>query len=1012
MASWEGHDAGLGSDWETLGPVLPHHKVRGSRTADFVRFAQLQSELKASCGCILEFTRRNFRSLADLAPEFSEVCAVLEQGSETKLCDLASHVRNMESLVQRIHVKEKLRIVFIGPLKAGKSTLINMLLSTTLDEYEMMLPVDNKAATCCIWKVESCSGAKACVFLNQELQEEWNLEGVEAKDIRADIASFLERRFSRDANPLNRGEISVLLPLQLLNPFGCHYSLVDTPGFTESSEYRELVSSFLQDHSHIACMVCPLTEGTALPEETQSMLRLNSYSKTFWVLTRFDMALMLKTGKQRLSKMSNRQVADSLVVKFQKDINSMGNTARVFRHAAGLMLDPDDSINKLLQEHLPLEEAKTWIADIQAHVKECFMAMQQEQTVLSSQAQQAMVRTAELMDVYTDKVKSSQGTVALSDFYAREMETAAEDAAACLEREIKQEVDTLRAKRLSELCHLASQEVLQEGGRIGKVTWVRHSYIERVLALLAPKIEHELEVRLGEAMQRAHEKTLEVALRLLREAGLDGLQGANISSQSEIIRPETDHLRGRYPVESVTMLTGATFLAGRAAATEAGAAVLSSLGVSFTSLQLVGLVSSAIGAIAVLGFTTKYALEVHPFWYYETAQAELIEDIKRTNHWNILTQACIARSRSQLLSNAARFRFKFSELLLTQGASQEALHTLFPDLLLLEKIRAKLAQCCHHVQRFMEADSLTSRAGQDVVSCCSWRIPRMWSKIISQTNVYVGENSRTDTIDGFVLARLLCFRTEALIRMSCFQEASHTIAIFKKTFPALLLPVVYGAAVDVLLSYYEDKRALEPIEAQVCYCTTELEGLEDHEEVPCLVKIWYLAVVSSFSASGDGGGHVKELKLLPEAITCWMQQEMRPPCFESIVKQKVTLVKELSSSLTISQSDSKLQEEEIKKVFQDQCEQFISDLVESVHVLLEALPPEHLSMSRLARSILKHVLGTVKACLELQPEPFPEGAYRNFLSSLCPVDKSSATELSDEWVRQLGALIMEVPQQE
>ena len=70
---------------------------------------------------------------------------MLEQGSETKLCDLASHVRNMELLVQRIHVKEKLRIVFIGPLKAGKSTLVNMLLSTTLDEYEMMLPVDNKA---------------------------------------------------------------------------------------------------------------------------------------------------------------------------------------------------------------------------------------------------------------------------------------------------------------------------------------------------------------------------------------------------------------------------------------------------------------------------------------------------------------------------------------------------------------------------------------------------------------------------------------------------------------------------------------------------------------------------------------------------------------------------------------------------------------------------------------------------------------------------------------------------
>ena len=635
------------------------------------------------------------------------------------------------------------------------------------------------------------------MYLNEELQQEWSLDGLEAKHIRADIADFLYRRFSRDANPENRGEICVLLPMELLNPFGCHYSLVDTPGFTESSEYRDLVSNFLQDHSHIACMVCPLTEGTALPQETQSMLKLNSYSKTFWVLTRFDMALMLKTAKQRSSKMSNRQVADNLVAKFQTDIKGMGNSARVFRHAAGLMLDPEDDVNALLQKHLPLEEAKAWITDIQAHVKACFMAMQQEQTVLSSQAQQAMVRTAELMDVYTDRVKSSQGTVALSDFYAREMETAAEDAAACLEREIKQEIDALRATHLQELCAEASEEVLQ-----ARVAWVRHSYIERVLALLAPKIEKLLEKRLGDAMQRAHEKTLEVALRLLHEAGLQGIENGEVSSQSEIMRPETAHLRGRYPVESVTMLTGATFLVGRAAATEAGAAVLSSLGVSFTSLQVVGLVGSAVGAIAVLGLATKYALEAHPFWSYKEAQAELVEDIKRTNHWSILTQACIARSRSQLLSNAARFRFRFSELLLTQGASPEALHTLFPDLPLLEKIRVKLADCCQHVQKFTEADSLTSRAGQDVLNCCRWGVERSWDRIIAATEVYVGENSRTDAIDGSVLARLLCFRMEALLRTHRFKEASHTNAIFRKTFPALFLPVVYGTAVDALVAFY------------------------------------------------------------------------------------------------------------------------------------------------------------------------------------------------------------------
>ncbi|CAE7708543.1 unnamed protein product, partial [Symbiodinium pilosum] len=648
-------------------------------------------------------------------------------------------------------------------------------------------------------------------------------------------------------------------------------------------------------------------------------------------------------------------------------------------------------------------EAKAWISDIQAHVKECFMAMQQEQTVLSSQAQQAMVRTAELMDVYTDRIKSSQGTVALSDFYAREMENAAEEASACLEREIKQEIDSLRTTRLAELCEEASKEVLQEGGR-----WVRHRYIETVLAVLAPKIEQELEFRLGQAMQRAHEKTLDVALRLLREAGLDGLACTDINSQSEIVRPETSHLRGRYPVESVTMLTGATFLVGRAAATEAGAAVLSSLGVSFTSLQIFGLVGSAVGAIAVLGLTTKYALEAHPFWTYEAAHSELVEDIKRTNHWSILTQACIAKSRSHLLSNAARFRFRFSELLLTQGASAEALHTLFPDLPLLEKIRAKLADCCHHVQKFMEAESLTARAGQDVLSCCSWRVQKAWSRIIHQTDIYIDENSRTDSIDGSVLARLLCFRTEALIRTNCFREASHTASSFAKTFPALLLPVVYKTAVNLLLAFYE-KEPKEAAEGDVRYCTMELEGQRDDAEIPCLVEIWYLAVASSFQVSNDPIGHVvPEVQMLLNAISSLLQRQMMmPPSFESVVQQKVTLVKELSSAWTNSDEDGKLREQEIMTVFLEQCELFISTLVESIHSLLEALPPEHLDMGQLAGVILRHVLASVRACFEAQPDPFPKSAYADLLSRLCPVD-GSAVELPDEWVRQLGAVMMEV----
>ena len=74
---------------------------------------------------------------------------------------------------------------------------------------------------------------------------------------------------------------------------------------------------------------------------------------------------------------------------------------------------------------------------------------------------------------------------------------------------------------------------------------------------------------------------------------------------------------------------------------------------------------------------------------------------------------------------------------------------------------------------------------------------------------------------------------------------------------------------------------------------------------------------------------------------------------------------------------------------------------------IQALPPEHLDMGQLAGVILRHVLASVRACFEAQPDPFPKSAYADLLSRLCPVD-GSAVELPDEWVRQLGAVMMEV----
>ena len=50
---------------------------------------------------------------------------------------------------------------------------------------------------------------------------------------------------------------------------------------------------------------------------------------------------------------------------------------------------------------------------------------------------------------------SSQGTVAASDFYAQEMQTAAEYAAADLEREIRKDIETVCGDMLLEMCTAA-----------------------------------------------------------------------------------------------------------------------------------------------------------------------------------------------------------------------------------------------------------------------------------------------------------------------------------------------------------------------------------------------------------------------------------------------------------------------------------------------------------------------------------------------------------------------------
>lgn len=452
---------------------------------------------------------------------------------------------------------------------------------------------------------------------------------------------------------------------------------------------------------------------------------------------------------------------------------------------------------------------------------------------------------------------------------------------------------------------------------------------------------------------RAQEKTLRVALRLLREAGLDDWRPES-ASHNEVVAPNTGHLRSKYPVESVTMLSVTALSVGRLAATEAGVAALSTLGVTASTLQLAGVVGMAIGGIALLGLGTKYALEAHPFWTRTSAHAEMAEDIRKANHWNVVCQMAFTRGKTQLLSQAARLRYKFSELLLTNSTSTDVLHSLFPDFSLLEQVKAKLSSCCLDIEQFMEAEQTAESALRDLSTCSRKMFEKAWMSIVDVTTRYVEDNSRTDVVHGRVLASLLALRTEALVKNHMLREAKHTLGIFRKLFPDLTLPLVYDVAADVLLGLLEGNEDTEQMITRVRFCNEELKQQCGNREIPLVVEIWYLCVVSSFLPRDrdDIGSKQMLMDAIDHFVTLQVQHE---PKYDDAI-QNSTILRDVLD-------DPNAQQAAIDKTFADLCKKFVGSVLNSVRELFEALPVQDLDLQTVGRPLLKRLLDTLHAHL-------------------------------------------------
>mmetsp|Transcript_74031 Transcript_74031/g.171747 ORF Transcript_74031/g.171747 Transcript_74031/m.171747 type:complete len:204 (-) Transcript_74031:86-697(-) len=122
-------------DWPPAGSL---REVVSSRGRDFACFTGLQTALR-----LWHFTQRDFAALARVAPQHASVCQKLCQLEASRFSQ-SKLVGDVERLVRRLE-GEKLQLIVIGALNAGKTTLINMLLTNHWEECYKLLPTNPKA---------------------------------------------------------------------------------------------------------------------------------------------------------------------------------------------------------------------------------------------------------------------------------------------------------------------------------------------------------------------------------------------------------------------------------------------------------------------------------------------------------------------------------------------------------------------------------------------------------------------------------------------------------------------------------------------------------------------------------------------------------------------------------------------------------------------------------------------------------------------------------------------------
>eukprot|EP00906_Rhabdomonas_costata_P019429 RCo028377 len=201
-------------------------------------------------------------------PDAAELFAALHRNVvtftgdlQTSLQALSTQTAAVRDMVEKVVYQRKildelppLNLVVVGATKAGKSTLVNGMLSfagyKAPENFHEVLPRRLLAETNAFWRVET----SRCNQFEFEYESDHHFFSA-----FGDLATYIHDHYGRGTVKTN-SLVYIRVPRLFTSVCGGDFCLIDSPGLSEAG-FPHNVHEFLQSNPHILIYVLPLTAG-------------------------------------------------------------------------------------------------------------------------------------------------------------------------------------------------------------------------------------------------------------------------------------------------------------------------------------------------------------------------------------------------------------------------------------------------------------------------------------------------------------------------------------------------------------------------------------------------------------------------------------------------------------------------------------------------------------------------------------------------------------------------------